>query len=343
MDAGLADAYNALGVVMTKRRRYDEALELYNKALELNPNDAGFRINLALTYHLQGRGDDAQQVYQEAVRINRDFAGTLDFLTGAVSTRPTKVDPLQRIASEKSYDDGAAYLRLKRDDRATEQFDRALSLNPENADALNGKGVIATRKHQYTEAIDAYRKAIAIDPNNAGYQANLAITYHLQGKKDEAIAAYKKAVAYDASYEGQLDVITGGRPLSEISVTASTTGSVGPLQRIASDKAYDDGAAFLRLKRYDRATEAFDRAISLNPGNADALNGKGVVLIHQRDYPGAAESFERALERQLQNAGFHLNLAILRHLQGDAAQAKASYRRAVELEPSLQGQLEFLD
>ena len=213
MDSGLADAYNALGVVMTKRRRYDEALDLYNRALELNPRDAGFRINLALTYHLQGRGDDAEQVYREAVSINRDFAGVLDFLGGGSgASRPTSVDPLQRIASEKAYDDGAAYLRLKRYDRATEQFDRALSMNPENGDALNGQGVIATRQHNYAEAIDAYRKAIATDPNNAGYQANLAITYHLQGKTDEAIAAYKKAVAFDASYEGQLDVITGGRP-----------------------------------------------------------------------------------------------------------------------------------
>jgi len=343
MDPGLADAFNALGVVMTKRRRYDEALELYNKALELNPNDAGFRINLALTYHLQGRGADAEQVYREAVRINRDFAGTLDFLDGGSATGPARVDPLQRIASEKAYDDGAAFLRLKRDERAIEQFDRALSLNPENADALNGKGVIATRKRDYDAAIDAYRKAVAIDPNNAGYQANLAITYHLQGKKDEAIAAYRKAVAYDASYDGQLDVITGGKPISEVSVSTSIGGSVGALQRIASDKAYDDGAAFLRLKRYDRALETFDRALSLNPGNVDALNGKGVVLIHQRDYDGAYSVLQQAIQNASQNAGFHINLAILKHLQGDGSAAREAYREAVQLEPSLEGQLEFLD
>ena len=344
MDAEMADAYNALGVVMTKRRRYDEALELYNKALELNPNDAGFRINIALAYHLQGRAEDAEQAYRLAIDTNSDFAGALDFLSGGGSSAAVATDPLQKIASEKAYEDGAAFLRLDRLDRATEQFERALSLDPNNAEAINGQGVIATKQRKYADALGLYEKAVRIRPDNAGYQANLAITYHLQGKKDEAIQAYRKAADLNSSYEGQLDFITGGKPIGSFEVaTPSSASTVGPLQKIAAEKAYDDGAAFLRLDRLDRALEQFERALSLDPNNADALNGKGVVETRRRNYPAAVEAFTLAAGKNTTNGGFLINLAIAHHLQGDADKAKAAYEKAVQRDASLAGALEFLE
>lgn len=344
MDPAMADAYNALGVVLTKRRRYDEAIELFTKALELNPNDAGFRINVALAYHLQGRSEDAEQAYQLAVDTNSDFAGVLDFLSGGTGKGTTKRDPLQKIASEKAYEDGAAFLRLDRLDRAVEQFDRALSLDPNNAEALNAKGVIATRQRRYDDALGLYKQASSIQPGNAGYHANLAITYHLQGRKDDAILAYRKAVELDPGMDGQLDFITGGKPLQSVAVTSMpATRTVGPLQKIASEKAYDDGAAFLRLERLDRATEQFDRALSLDPNNVDAMNGKGVAATRSRDYAEAVKMFTQAIEKAPNNGGFLINLAIVYHLQGNGVKARETYEKAKQLDGSLAGQLEFLE
>ena len=189
-----------------------------------------------------------------------------------------------------------------------------------------------------------YQRAALVRPGDAGFHVNKAITYHLQGKKDDAIQAYRKAVELDAGFEGQLDFITGGKPLGSIEI-ASTPQSktVGPLQRIASEKAYDDGAAFLRLDRLDRAIELFDRALALNPGNVDALNGKGVAATRQRDYKTAIAMFSEASTRDPDNGGFLINLAIVRHLQGDSAGAVEAYRKAGCLDSSLKGQLDFLE
>jgi superkiller protein 3 len=344
MDPDMADAYNALGVVLSNRRRYDVALELFTNALELNSNDAGFRINIALAYHLQGRSEDAETAYQLAVDTNRDFAGVLDFLSGGRAAKRGGTDPLQRIASEKTYEDGAAFLRLNRMDRASETLDRALSLDPNNAEALNAKGVIATKQHRYDEALALYKRASGIRPDNAGFQANMAITYHLQGKKAAAIQAYRKSVDLDPSFDGQLDFITGGQPIRSIEI-ASTPQSktVGPLQKIASERAYDDGAAFLRLERLDRAVEQFDRALSLNPDNVDAINGKGVTATRRRNYDEAVSMFTLAAAKDPTDGGFLINLAIVYHLQGHVAKAVEAYAKAVDLDGSLRGQLEFLE
>jgi tetratricopeptide (TPR) repeat protein len=209
-DPDMADAYNAKGVIQTRRRNYDEALGLFRRALSLNPGDAGYRINVSLAYYLQGRTDEARRAYDEALEVNRDFAAAFDFLNRqqtAPGPAAGPAEPLQRLAANRAYQEGAAYLRLKALDRAEEAFDRALALDPENADALNGKGVVETRRRSYDRAIGLFNRALALQPDNAGYHVNLAIAYHLSGRKADAMAAYRQAAALDAAYAGYLEVL----------------------------------------------------------------------------------------------------------------------------------------
>ena len=163
-----------------------------------------------MTYHIQGKGDDAKQAYNEAARVNREFAGMFDFLTRKEApTRaaaPSAIDPLQAMAAQKAYDDGAAYLRLGAHDKALDAFDRSLSMNPGNADAHNGKGIVLIHQRQYAQAIALFQRALQLDPGRGGYHINLAITHHLQGKREEALREYHRAVELDASYRDQLDI-----------------------------------------------------------------------------------------------------------------------------------------
>ena len=339
----LADAHNAKGVALLKQRQYLQALQHFNKALELNPNDAGYRINIAIAYHLQGNKEGAQKVYDQAVSINRDFAGVLDF-TGraseAVRAAAPAVDPIQRAAAQKAYDDGAALLRLNRIERAQETLERAISLDPNNADAYNAQGVIATKAKKFDEALSFYKKAVSIDPDTAGYHINLAITYHLMGLKTDAVRAYTRAVQLDPDYRGQLDVITGGKPLPDLGPPPVATSTVDPIKKLTAEKAYDDGAAFLRLNAADKALDAFNRSLSFNPNNSDALNGSGVIATRERNYQKALDLYSKAIAIDPNNAGYRINQAITYHLLGRKDDALKAYRKAVQLDSGLKGQLD---
>ena len=53
-DEQFADAINAKGVVLTHKGQYDEALALYERAAAIEPDQTGYRLNVALIYYLMG-------------------------------------------------------------------------------------------------------------------------------------------------------------------------------------------------------------------------------------------------------------------------------------------------
>ncbi len=215
-DPGLADAYNAKGVVLTQRRQYEEALKLYQKALALNPSDAGIRLNIVLTYHLQGRRDEALREYQQLKQADPETAGRVAYLFGeagpAAPPAEESGDLVKQMSADNAYNEGASYLQLNALDKAMAALDRAVGLNPDLADAYNAKGVLLTRQRQYEEAVKMVQKAIALAPEDAGFRWNLVILYHLQGKRAEAETEYKKVVEIDKSYEGRADFLKGTTP-----------------------------------------------------------------------------------------------------------------------------------
>lgn len=68
LDPENPDVRNALGIVLhLSFRRPAEAIEQYNKALELRPNFSEAKTNLANVYLDQGRYDEAIKLYEQAL------------------------------------------------------------------------------------------------------------------------------------------------------------------------------------------------------------------------------------------------------------------------------------
>jgi len=67
------DALNAIGVIYTKKRQYEQALNYYNRALKQLPTDAGIRMNIALTYILMGRRGEAQEEFQKVLEMDDSY------------------------------------------------------------------------------------------------------------------------------------------------------------------------------------------------------------------------------------------------------------------------------
>ncbi len=91
---------------------------------------------------------------------------------------------------------GTVLQRLKRHDEAIAAFNQALTLDPNNPDALNGRGTaLFNGKQQYREALADFDRAIAVQPNSGMVYLNRSRCYYMLGDKALARENAEKARA----------------------------------------------------------------------------------------------------------------------------------------------------
>jgi tetratricopeptide (TPR) repeat protein len=91
---------------------------------------------------------------------------------------------------------GAMYERQKNFDAAEAEFRKVLSVNPDNAAALNYLGyMLADRNVRLQEAQDMIKRALAKEPNNGAYLDSMGWVYFRLNKLPEAEEELKQALA----------------------------------------------------------------------------------------------------------------------------------------------------
>ena len=61
-----------LGNAYMSRKKFDEAIQNYKKAIELDPKDASAFYNLGIVYKTQNKGDEAIQFYKKAIELDQN-------------------------------------------------------------------------------------------------------------------------------------------------------------------------------------------------------------------------------------------------------------------------------
>jgi len=164
-----------------KGENYDEAVECFQKAIAIKPNDAKAYYNLGIAYSEKGLLDEAMAEFKKAISINPNFAEAHNNL-------------------------GTVYGKRGMIDEEISEYEKAIALNPNLAEPHNNLGFVYSEKGMLDEAISEYRKAIALDRNNELALYNLAIAYTAMRNHPDAIDALKQIIAInpdnaDAHYD----------------------------------------------------------------------------------------------------------------------------------------------
>ncbi|MEM2919035.1 MAG: tetratricopeptide repeat protein [Candidatus Altiarchaeota archaeon] len=128
-----ADVLNKLGVIYHLKGDLKRAAEYFEKALKLNPNYTEASLNLAITYNDMGEFKKAQEVFSIAAQI--------------AHPTPTAIDPFiaGKLANEH-FKLGNIYLDLGMNDRAIEEYRKAIQLRPNLADVHTKLGIAVRNK-----------------------------------------------------------------------------------------------------------------------------------------------------------------------------------------------------
>ena len=93
--------------------------------------------------------------------------------------------------------DGVSSLNLNKPEKALEDFNRAIQLDPQKYDGYLGRANTLNTLGRYEDALQDYDRALEIDPNLANAYINRGSAYSHLGQYEKAIADYEKGLELD--------------------------------------------------------------------------------------------------------------------------------------------------
>ena len=130
-------------------------------------------MSFAFTYHLSAQSEKAINLYTQGNQFLQTASYTEAFnaFDQAVKLSPDVFPFL--------YNRGTAALMLHKDDIAIADFKKATSLDPTSEDAFIGLGKSYVDARRYAEAVTAFEKALALNPKNADIMDEKAMLWSL--------------------------------------------------------------------------------------------------------------------------------------------------------------------
>jgi protein O-GlcNAc transferase len=262
--------YN-FGVISKRLNKPQQALENFDKALNLNPD-------VAETWNSRGTIFNDLRRYDSAVA---DF---------------DKAISLNALSAEAYANKGKSLTLLRRYDEAVAAYDKALSIKPDLESCWLGRGDIFTHGGRYDEALAAYDRALSIKPDLEAALFGRGNVFFDLKRHDEALAAYDKALwikpDLELAWVGRGNVFLDLKRRDEALAAHNKALSIKP----DSENAWlGRGNVFCDLKRYDEALAAYDEALSIKPDSENAWLGRGNVFCDLKRYDEAFAAYDKAL------------------------------------------------
>lgn len=227
------------------------------------------RFEKAKKLHLIGQYENAQKIYMELLKKNKD-----NFV-------------LHNLI-------GTTFLQLKLHDNAINHFNISIKLNPNFADNYNNRGIIFAEKEEFNNAINNYDKAISLKKNFFSAYLNKAIALKNMKKFQEAVNNFKTCANINPN-EAKIYINLGNLfiLLKKYSEAKNAYDKAIILDSKSAEAYYNRGELFqLYLKDFKSAIKNYEEALKINK-NLDFVYGK---LMHAKMQINDWKNFDQNLK-----------------------------------------------
>ena len=331
IDGRYLPALHQMAKICEGQGQFFQAIEIYQQAIKIDKTPP-FWIYRHLGYSLSQSGDleGAIEAYQKAISLQPEDIDTYNLLgqvqgkigdfEGATSNYRKAIELDANQPSWVYLNLADALKELENFDEAILAYEKVLKLEPENLGIRKLLGVLLARKEvnqrdltqrarqlqqegRLDEALVEYRAILAVDSTNLTALHQVALIYERQGRLEETVEVYRKAVEVD------------------------TESPFWVYRHL--------GFALNQQGDLDGAVEAYQRAIGLNSSDAETYLLLGQAL-ESRDKPQEALlSYQKVVElNSQQSSGFYITLGNLFSLTQQFNEAIKSYSFARNLDPS---------
>ncbi len=268
---GNGDAWYNRGVVLIDLERWSEAVESFDRALNLQQTPMAWTNRGSALQRLE-RLNEALESTERALRIAPDY-GLAHFNRGVV-------------------------LRgLKRHGEAVAAFDAVLAATPQHAEAWIERGAALYETQAFDAAVASYERALALLPQSVRAWTDRGAALHSLDRLEDALASYDRALTLApdqvAALSGRGDTLAKLNRHADALAVFDRVLEIAPQAGVQARRAL----ALFRLRRFDEALAGYDRALETEPGNPDLWHDRGVALTAMQRFDEALASIDEALKR----------------------------------------------
>jgi tetratricopeptide (TPR) repeat protein len=199
----LAEAHTCLGNIFFSKGRYEDAVQQFQRSLDLDHNNDEALRSLAAAYQKLGNAAAAEEAYRKAITLRPNYwgvysaFGTFYYNQARYSDAVGMFNKTIELAPlyYNGYSNlGAMYLLLGKYPEAVKALTRSIALRP-TADSYGNLGTVYFYMRRYADSADSLQQALKIDPNDWLNWGNLGDTlFQIPARRAEAKSAYQKAI-----------------------------------------------------------------------------------------------------------------------------------------------------
>ena len=320
----LPDMYFFRGTIYMALRQFDNAKRQFERTLEIYPNYPGAWLRMGDISLEFSNQDEAIHQYKSEQRI--------------------------RPQSEAALKLGRIYTDRGEGDSAQVYFEQAIELDTTNASAHFLYGQLLEKLGKYEDAIFHSHRAFVLEPGNTNYQFVVGSQLFRSGRSTEARTHLEQAANalpyyYPAQYTmGQLLTQLGQHEQAKYYLAQADSARVifqqinlteQAINRYPTQASYwvQLGKLYHKAQMFDRATQAFTRALSVEPNHFDAQFELAKLMMAAGNTPGAIQGFQYLLSTDSTHIEVRLSLGLAFAITGNCADAKRAWETVLSYQP----------
>jgi len=363
-------------LALIKHKEYDEAENIVKQLIEKNPDKEALYLTLGNIYSFKNKKQQALDAYEKASQIapeNPDSYSNIGLIYKQQGDLEKAISYLRKalsFAKERTdiyYNLGNIYKQSDNVVEAEKLFLEALKLDPEFVQVHNNLGSLYIEQGKLEQAEDIINRGLSVDENHPRLLYNLGVIKDLQGKSEEAIEFYKHStvtqplwvesfnnlgIAYNKSskhgkaikaFNNALDVEPNNSVVkNNIAVTYESVGEEKKAKeyyREAISLNPEYIKASLNLSDLYRETGDFDNALkelsrieTINPEDEEIKIHKAHVYFDKGELDVAEEIIDHSVKEESSPAAFAIK-ALLSIKKGKTEEATKFIEKADALEP----------
>lgn len=287
---------NNAGVYFYEKGNFDKAIELYSKAIDIEPESVLYYKNRGLAFQKDNQLVLSEKDYMQALRLTINQS-----------------NQNQHVQSENEIGEALEFCK--------------------DSDLLNSIGLIKYLQKKYEESILFYFQAIELDDDKSVYRENLAISYEFLGLYKEAIKEYKKVL--EKEQEPFLFNAIGRLEYWMMNYQSAIEYYSKALEIAPEVQVYlqNRALAYQDFGNLDAAEKDYLSSLDFGP-DIKSLNSIGIIEASKNKHENAIEYFTKAIHIDEFQAILYENRGISYEKITQYELAKSDLQKAIDLEPN---------